>query len=123
MRAATLRKTRRSVSNVANVRLRRELQEIGYLVPVEIEHAIMRSNDCSLDEVKTLLSQEGYSDVEIERGLQYSLAKGFIFRSNEILSISCNRLDSARRLLVIDIVATVGDEISESYDRIWCLNI
>ena len=29
----------------ANIRLRRELQEIGFITPIEIEHAIMRSKD------------------------------------------------------------------------------
>jgi hypothetical protein len=97
----------------ANVRLRREFQKIGFLTPIEIEHAVMRSDDCSTSSVAVILKEDGYSDKEITRVLTLSQNKGFIELKGSCLSISVDRLAITRRLMILDIVALIGGEITD----------
>ncbi|MGP6427316.1 hypothetical protein [Pseudomonas pharyngis] len=90
------------------VRLRRELQLIGFITPVEIEHAIMRTADGNLDLVKKILLEEGYDELEIHRSISFALSKGFIFEHQGCFSISNDRKALARRLFIIDTVARIG---------------
>lgn len=94
------------------IRLRRELQRIGFITPIEIEHAIFRTNNGSKDDVIKLLSSEKYSQEEIERGILFSINQGWISESNDFLSISAGRKSIARRMLIIDIIANYGGYIS-----------
>ena len=91
-----------------NIRLRRELQHIGFITPVEIEHAIMRSADKERSSVEKVLVEEGYTSQEIKRGLNYCMGKGFVQQTGSILEISDERLSVSRRLLIVDIVAKIG---------------
>ncbi len=93
-----------------NIRLRREVQQIGFVTPIEIEHAILRSEDKKVTSIRTILQNDGYNDTEISRGLTYSLNKRFIQNSNDTLIISPDRIPPARRLLILDIIAITGGE-------------
>lgn len=90
------------------IRLRRELQSIGFITPVEIEHAIVRTQHGEIDEVKLLLEAEGYSHIEIERGITYSIRNNLISITNSLLRINPTRLQFTRRLFIIDTVAIIG---------------
>ncbi|MGP5480681.1 hypothetical protein [Pseudomonas helleri] len=93
------------------IRLRRELQLIGFITPVEIEHAIMRTLDGNLIQVEDILRTEGYNDTEIHRSISYALSKDFIIEHLGGLSINPNRKALARRLFIIDTIACIGSVI------------
>lgn len=90
------------------VRLRRELQSIGFITPIEIEHAIIRTPQGDLDDVKAILLDEGYSSIEIERGMTYSINQNILSITASCLKINPNRITLARRLFIIDTIAING---------------
>lgn len=102
------------------VRLRRELQLIGFVTPVEVEHAIMRTADGDVSSVKDILLAEGYSNEEINRSISYAVDKALISDHSGKLIISPERKALARRLFIIDTIACIGgvilssDEMSKS---------
>lgn len=105
------------------VRLRRELQLIGFITPVEVEHAILRTADGDLNAVKTKLLHEGYSNDEVSRSIAYALEKGFILESRGKLLISTHRKPLARRLFVIDTIACIGNNILFPDEFAKCISI
>lgn len=90
------------------VRLRRELQSIGFITPVEIEHAVVRTSDGDLEEVKNILIDEGYSLAEVERGITYSINQNILSFFDGRLELNPERVVLARRLFIIDTVAVIG---------------
>ncbi len=96
----------------ASIRLRRELQEVGFLTPLEVEQAILRT-DGSQDEIHTILSKEGYKKSEIERCLYRMLENESVLRgSNGLLVISDDRRPIVRRYLLLDSTAKHGRPLS-----------
>ncbi|MEG4070715.1 DNA cytosine methyltransferase [Microcoleus sp. Pol11C2] len=91
----------------AAVRLRRELQEIGFLVPLSLEQAIARS-DGDKDHTKQILQNSGYSDLEINRCLQTSLERNLIFEVNGNLLLQEDRRFLVRRYFLLDVIAQYG---------------
>jgi hypothetical protein len=91
----------------AAIRLRRELQHIGFLLPIEIEHAVFRS-DGSEAEVRMLLAEEGYSSSEIDRSLAKCVASGRLAANNGQIAIVPARRDAARRYFLMDVAAIQG---------------
>lgn len=96
------------------LRLRREFQIIKYLTPIEIEHSILTSEDRRVDSFKVNLLKEGYSDEEIDRAVAVSLELGFVNIDNGFVSITVSRLDIARRLLILDIIAINAKKITDN---------
>ncbi|KPG98951.1 hypothetical protein AEQ67_12315 [Pseudomonas sp. RIT-PI-q] len=102
------------------IRLRRELQLIGFITPVEVEHAIMRTEDGDISSVREILLSEGYSEEEISRSLSYAIDKALVSDNFGKLAISPGRKALARRLFIIDTIACIGgvivssDEMSKS---------
>ena len=98
----------------APIRLRRELQELGYLVPLEIEHAIC-ATDGKEDNVREKLEEEGYQEIEVERCLSSSKNRKVIeVKDSEALEISQNRRDLVRRYLLLDVVASCGETVKDA---------
>lgn len=91
----------------AAIRLRRELQHIGYITPLELEHALLVS-DQDLVGACQFLNKEGYKDSEINRVIQNSKSQGFI---NTQGAISAERRTIARRYFLLDIAATTGSPL------------
>jgi len=92
----------------APIRLRRALQEIGFLTQLEIEQAIFRTNG-TIGEVKSLLASEGYKEKEIERSLNTSLHNNGLSHNNDNLVIQDARNEIVRRYILLDTVACYGD--------------
>jgi hypothetical protein len=92
----------------AAVRLRRELQQIGFLVPLEIEHAILHTGGKRAD-VGESLRNDGYSGEEIQRALASAADRGLIGAGtgNELTVLS-GRRSTARRYLLLDVAARFG---------------
>jgi hypothetical protein len=91
----------------ASVRLRRELQHVGFLLPVEVEQAVLRT-DGKPKEVRRVLSEEGYAPVEIERCVKKCIDKGTLLNEGQRLSIGLGRRDTARRYFLMDVAVVYG---------------
>ena len=101
----------------APVRLRREFQLAGFLLPMEIEHAILRC-DGIRNEVEMLLTGEGYTPTEITRALERCLQRGFISkREHERLNIESTRRHLVRRYMLLDTIAREGSTIQLSGEK------
>lgn len=93
----------------APIRLRRELQQIGFLTPLEIAHAVLRSN-CVLEEVGRLLLKEGYTTVEVDRVISSAVDRGMFKRSanGARLVINGEFMPLVRQYLILDLIACEG---------------
>lgn len=94
------------------IRLRREFQNIAYLTPVELEHAIIATQSGTREDVYKYLIDEGYPKEEVERAESISLESGFISLKEGVLYISAEREIYSRKLFILDIAANNGNEIS-----------
>ena len=96
----------------APLKLRRELQEIKFLTPLEIEHAILFSSG-EIQAVSDLLVADGYSQSEVERGLKNAINCNYISISHEnILILNPKRIQIIRRYCLLDLIANYGRPIS-----------
>jgi len=91
----------------ASIRLRRELQKIGFLTPLEIGHAIFRAGSNSLS-AKAHLNTEGYSNEEIGRAIGVALQHEFIEEKDDQLIIAKSFEPVVRHHLLLDIIACEG---------------
>jgi hypothetical protein len=96
----------------ASIRLRRELQSIGFLCPIEIEQAILRVGKDRAVVAKCLLS-EGYAKAEVERGIAESLKQGILQGTASQISVSPKRRKTVRRYFLLDVVACRGSVPTE----------
>jgi len=95
----------------APVRLRRELQAIGFLTPLEIEHAVLQVGPDQAD-VYGLLVSNGYDDIEIDRCLSQAFDQGILIRQSDTeIGIRPDRRPLARVHLLLDIVAIHGEPL------------
>ena len=96
----------------APLKLRRVLQGIQFLTPLEIEHAVIRTTGSEI-EIFDLLKKEGYTSEEIRRALTEALGKGVIIASGERkYSIETSRVDVVRKYCILDVIANYGGPIS-----------
>lgn len=93
------------------VRLRREFQNIGYLTPIELEHAILRTENGLYSQVNRILLAESYSNDEIERCINFCLQHELLKLDSDKFILHDDRLQIARRLFMIDLIAIHGNTI------------
>lgn len=92
----------------AAIRLRRKLQQIGFLTPLEIAHAIIRTRG-RRSGVTSLLSTEGYSRIEISRAIAISIQTGLVNTiDHETIAVDVECEDTVRRYLLLDLIANSG---------------
>ena len=90
------------------IRLRRELQLIGFLTPIEIEHAILIVGT-DQKKIVAALTKDGYGANEIERAITEAVKRKLIEQPDaKNLGVSAARRDQARRYLLLDMVAIAG---------------
>ncbi|WP_299221891.1 hypothetical protein [uncultured Psychrobacter sp.] len=98
------------------IRLRRELQHICFLTPIELEHAIITSEQGLKESVFHSLELDGYPKEEIERITLVCIELGYISetidKNGTKLIISVERSEITRRLLILDIAANYASTIS-----------
>ena len=94
----------------APIRLRRELQRIGFLTPMEIWHAILRRSGVR-DAVIHQLKGEHYSADEIARATHFAVQNGFIEPRDGVYLIPEDFQPAVRRHLLLDIIACEGDAL------------
>jgi len=96
----------------APIKLRRELQGIHFLTPLEIEHAIMRSGG-EKEAVTLLLQEEGYTSSEIGTAIHNAVKNGHINVLKEgKYALNQERIGIARRYCILDVIANYGGPIS-----------
>lgn len=93
----------------ASIRLRRELQKIGFLTPFEIAHAVVRKTGKKAD-VVALLTNEGYSAAEIERTILVSITQGLVVLRGGNLIVASGFMPAVRRHLILDLIACEGSK-------------
>ncbi len=98
------------------IRLRRELQHAGFLVPIEVEHAVFRA-DGSQEQVRRVLAEEGYSPEEIERCISKCVSNGNVLAEGRRLSIAPGRRKTARRYFLLDVAAVHGSPPASPGDK------
>ncbi|MCG7868172.1 MAG: hypothetical protein JAY74_17635 [Candidatus Thiodiazotropha taylori] len=98
----------------AHIKLRRELQDLGFLTPIDIEHAIIRSNNRDQNEIIEILLSEGYSQQEIERSLYYSIDQNLIIKNGGKLYITADRESISKRLFIVDLIAIIGKSLNQN---------
>lgn len=95
------------------VRLRREFQNIFYLTPIELEHAVLTIENCTRKDVFNALLADGYPEEEIQRSQDVSVGLGYLSVEDEVVRIANDRLPIARRLLILDIAASNARKITD----------
>jgi len=91
----------------AAIRLRRELEQVGFLVPLCLEQAIARS-DGSRNSTEQLLLQAGYSATEINRCLESCIEQNLVSEVNGNLLIQEHRRSVVRKYFLLDVIAQCG---------------
>lgn len=91
----------------AAIRLRRELEQIGFLVPLSLEQAVARS-DGTRNSVEQLLLQDGYSISEINRCLKNCIERNLVSEADDSFFIREERRSLARKYFLLDVVAQHG---------------
>jgi len=94
------------------------MQDIGFLTPLEVEHAIFRSSNGDSNEVVGLLQADGYQEAEVDRVVSQSLGREVIYQSGDRLFVKDSRVGFARRLLIIDLVAISGEHLNTIEGRV-----
>lgn len=95
------------------IRLRRELQSIGFLIPIEIEHAIIQSNGRQ-SEVANFLRTQKYQDCEIDSAIREAIEKGVVCTRRDALQVSDSRRQIVRQYFILDVIARMGKKLEVS---------
>ncbi len=102
----------------AAIRLRRELQQVGFLVPLELEHAIFCSNGTRTNVYQWLID-EAYCEQEIERCLEDCIQRNLVtVEDGDRLSVTVERRTIARRYFLLDVVARCGEAPADNQNRL-----
>ncbi len=91
----------------APIRLRRELQQIGFLTPLDVEHGILIAGG-EVGAVQKHLIREGYTKGEIDRCIRSALSRDVITGNVSSLAIRDDRRVLARRMLILDTICCHG---------------
>lgn len=91
----------------APIRLRRELQQVGFLTPLEVAHATLLSGNASAA-VIARLQEDGYSAEEVNRGLAVAVETGFIDKTGDSMTVTSSHLPVARLYMLLDLIARAG---------------
>jgi hypothetical protein len=96
------------------IRLRRELQHIGFLTPIEIEHAIFTAGE-DRKAIESALLAEGYQQAEIDRSIANAVSRGLLIKpDDDHLAIHSGRRTQARRYLLLDLAVIRGKSIAKN---------
>lgn len=94
-----------------SIRLRRELQRINFLMPLEVEHAIFAVGT-EINKVQEYLQNEGYSEIEIQRSINNAINKKIIANDGNNIMVIAERRETSRRYCLLDLIARNGTVLS-----------
>lgn len=100
----------------ASIRLRREIQHAGFLIPIEVEHAVLRADGLQ-EEVRRILTEEGYSRSEVERCIQKCVGNGILQFEDGRFSLEAARREVVRRYFLMDVAAIYGSPPTTPEDK------
>jgi hypothetical protein len=95
------------------IRVRRELQYLGFLMPLEIEHAIAQTNGIKQNVINNLLSQK-YKRTEIEQSISIAQKRELITVKGRKFCIIDQRRDLVRQYYILDTIAQYSNTVSPS---------
>ena len=90
------------------VRLRRELQHAGFLMPLELQQATCQTTDPTRKNVAKLVKSDGYTEAEFARCLTDALERGLLTEADGKLSPQPADRDKVRRYILLDVAAIAG---------------
>lgn len=96
----------------AHVKLRRILQAIGFLTPLDFVHALFRSGG-AIARAKSILLDEGYSKEEILRCYTFCLTEGLMSQVEDSVKVSPRLLVNSRRIMLLDIIVVEGEFVQK----------
>ncbi len=91
----------------APIRLRRELQALGFVTPLEIEHALIQSSGDEA-EIGAALVAQGYQTNEVRRAMEHATRHGIIRKDRTKLSLRDDRRETVRQHLLLDVLCIHG---------------
>lgn len=97
----------------AAIKLRRILQNIGFLTPLEVVHTIA----CCMGKQKETISslkEQGYSETEITSAIDKSVKNGLVSLNGSNYEIATTYREVARRYFLLDCIAENGIEFDHS---------
>ena len=100
----------------APLKLRRELQEIDFITPLEIEHAVLKGYSTEID-ISGYLSHQGYDTDEITRSLGFCKKKGVLVYKDGKFAVHESRIDLALKYSLLDCIANFGHTINHSKEK------
>lgn len=112
------KKTTKSFIQVrtAPVKFRRELQEIDFLTPLEIEHAILAGNNTEVVLIG-FLKKQGYEEEEICRCLEACMQTNLIVFENDRYAIKEKRRDIIIKYCLLDCIANFGHIANQKKEK------
>lgn len=96
----------------APIKLRRLLQHIGFLTPLELVHSLV-INNLDINSAKIDLFKAGYTYGEIKRVLSSSLEKKIILKSSNKIVIENSFLKKSRKYFLLDIIFNNSHPVSQ----------
>jgi hypothetical protein len=106
----------------APIKLRRELQSLGFLTPLEIEHALIRSKGNESD-ITAALIKDGYRSEEVKRALDRAVCADLIDKRRNIFVLRDNRRNIVRQHLLLDVLACNGHVLKPGSTSSACILI
>ena len=94
----------------APIRLRRSLQELGFITPIEIEHSILLTNGLVESVIENLVLCK-YKETEANRAIDSALKRKIINSDGTYLSINEERIPIIRKYTILDVAAIYGNKI------------
>jgi hypothetical protein len=87
----------------APLKLRRALQEIGFLTPLELVHALAL-HQFNLTDAQKYLEQDGYSKEEINRVTTSGYAQNLFSQHRNQISVKTNFISTCRQYYLLDVI-------------------
>ncbi|WP_420581604.1 hypothetical protein [Reichenbachiella sp.] len=95
------------------MKLRRAFQKIGFLTPLELTHAVVRSEN-SISSSKDILADEGYSTDEIDRVIAKAIRLGIISINEDQCDISTDFLTTTSSYMLYDLLVNNSNPLSKA---------
>ncbi len=98
------------------IRLRREIQHSGFLMPLEIQQATFQTSRPTRANVAKIAVKDGYTTTEFSRSLSDAMARGLIIEDGGLLRPRDSDRDTVRRYVLLDVAAISGIEPKSDVD-------
>ena len=90
------------------IRLRRELQHAGFLMPLDLQQATYQTVNPTRKNVAKITARDGYNEAEFARSLTDALERGVVVEVDGRLRPRDSDRDKVRRYLLLDVAAIAG---------------